>query len=433
LRVAIPLVASLISSRAVVVFGQVSQQGPTQSNSQLPAISDANNPAALDYVVQVPLLHDQPFRQDLGIKGIDFIAHYISETAATTRGTKDTAYAQQIDFGVSLDLGTLHLVPDSIVRFAMSDRAGRSLADTTGSYLAYQEIFGQGQNLRFDEISFEKHIRRNEIAVKVGFYPLGNDFATLPYVCNFTNGALCGHPESLPTNSGWSDGPAGRWGGRVSWKLTDAIALQAGLFDVNPFVTAPDGGFKLDLSGSTGVIAPFEFAYQLGKNPSDYGGTYKIGAYYDSSRAPDLSAIDRFENGRSGLYIESAQQILKWGSERRSGLAVFGVLTLSDRTTATFNRYVESGFACRGPFRRRELDLLSLGWVRTDVNPLFRSRLEASRLPAQNSEQLAEITYTIQAAPSLTLRPGFQYDLHPGAAPSHASTWVLAFQIKLTL
>ena len=36
------------------------------------------------------------------------------------------------------------------------------------------------------------------------------------------------------------------------------------------------------------MIAPIEIAYQIGKNPEDYGGTYKVGAYYDSSAAPDL-------------------------------------------------------------------------------------------------------------------------------------------------
>ena len=74
---------------------------------------------------------------------------------------------------------------------------------------------------------------------------MGNDFGTLPYVCNFINVAFCGHPQSLPVNSGWSDGPAGRWGGRIKWDITDEVALQAGVFDVNPLVTLPQNGFKL--------------------------------------------------------------------------------------------------------------------------------------------------------------------------------------------
>ena len=149
---------------------------------------------------------------------------------AGQRNGSGTDYAQQVDFGASFDLGKLGIWQDAVARFAISDRAGRSTAaDFTGSYFAYQEIFGQGQNLRLDELSLEKFLFGQAVAVKVGFYPLGNDFGTLPYVCNFINVAFCGHPQSLPVDSGWSDGPAGRWGGRVKWNVTDELTLQAGI------------------------------------------------------------------------------------------------------------------------------------------------------------------------------------------------------------
>ena len=63
------------------------------------------------------------------------------------------------------------------------------------------------------------------------------------------------------------------------------------------------------------MIAPIEIAYQLGKNPEDYGGTYKIGAYYDTSAAPNLADPAVFDQGRQGLYLEAAQQIFKTGRE----------------------------------------------------------------------------------------------------------------------
>ena len=71
----------------------------------------------------------------------------------------------------------------------------------------------QGENVRFNEISIEKFLDEKQVAVKVGFYPMGNDFAVLPYLCNFTNDELCGHPITLFDNSGWArgrpaDGPA---------------------------------------------------------------------------------------------------------------------------------------------------------------------------------------------------------------------------------
>ncbi len=100
--------------------------------------------AQLDYDLQLPLFGDLPLRKKLAEDGIDFIAHYISQTASNTSGVHGTgtAYAQQVDFGVSFDLDKLGVWPDAIARYAMTDRAGRNLTDRTGGYFPYQSIFG---------------------------------------------------------------------------------------------------------------------------------------------------------------------------------------------------------------------------------------------------------------------------------------------------
>jgi porin len=125
------------------------------------------------------LFGELPLRKELAETGIDFIAHYISQTASNTAGVggTGTSYAQQVDFGVSFDLDKLGVWPDAVARFAMTDRAGTNLTKRTGSYFPYQSIFGQGQNLRFNEISVEKYLFAKEVALKFGFYPMGNDFA----------------------------------------------------------------------------------------------------------------------------------------------------------------------------------------------------------------------------------------------------------------
>ena len=409
----------------------------------IPPITPETNPniisppqAQLDYNLQIPLFGELPLRKELSEKGIDFIAHYISDTASNTAGIHGTgtAYAQQVDFGVGFDLDKLGVWPDAVAHFAMTDRAGRSLtADRTDGYFPYQVIFGQGQNLRFNEISVEKFLFDKELALKVGFYPMGNDFAVLPYLCNFTNDALCGHPITLFDNSAWADAPAGRWTGRVQWHITDELQFQTAVVDANPTITERQHGFKLNFSGNTGVIVPAELKYQIGKNPPDLGGTYNLGGYYDTSAAPDLANPKTFDVGRYGLYIEAAQQIIKWGPDHLRGLALFGVFTVSDQNTAKFKYDYEAGFAARGVVPDRPLDLLSLGWVRTDINPRFQFQLEKAGLPIQTSEQLVELNYAFQLTPSLFFRPGVQYDIRPGATSTHPNTWVFAFHIQLTL
>jgi porin len=409
--------------------------------SLVPEITPLTSPAVispqaqLDYNLQVPLFGKLPLRQKLSEEGIDFIAHYISQTASNTRGIHGTgtAYAQQVDFGLSFDLDKLGIWPDAVARYAMTDRAGNNLTNRTGSYFPYQSIYGQGQNLRFNEISVEKFLFAKELALKFGFYPMGNDFGQLPYLCNFINDALCGHPITLFDNSAWADAPAGRWTGRVKYHITGELQIQAAAVDANPRYTMRQDGFKLDFSGNTGVIAPVELKYQIGKNPGDYGGTYNFGGYYDSSAARDLANPTTFDVGRYGLYVEAAQQILKWGPEHASGLALFGVFTVSDQNTAKFKNDYEAGFASRGVFPGRDLDILSLGWVRTTTNPRFQFQEAKSGQPIQTSEQLVELNYAFQLTPSLFFRPGVQYDIRPGGISTNPNTWVFAFHIQLTL
>ena len=412
------------------------------SPSLVPEITPLTNPAVispppaqLDYNLQIPLFGNLPLRQKLSQEGIDFIAHYISQTASNTRGISKTgtAYAQQVDFGLSFDLDKLGIWQDAVVRYAMTDRAGSNLTNLTGGYFPYQSIYGQGQNVRFNEISVEKFLLAKQLALKVGFYPMGNDFGQLPYLCNFINDALCGHPITLFDNSAWADAPAGRWTGRIKYHITDELQIQAAAVDANPRYTMKDDGFKLNFSGNTGVIAPVELKYQLGKNPSDLGGTYNLGGYYDSSARPDLANPARFDQGLYGLYAEAAQQIIKWGPEHTKGLALFGVFTVSDQNTAKFKNDYEAGFASRGVFPGRDLDILSLGWVRTEINPRFQFREEEAGSPIQTNEQLVELNYAFQLTPSLIFRPGAQYDIRPGATSTHPNTWIFAFHIQLTL
>jgi len=381
------------------------------------------------------LFGDLPLRKELSEKGIDFIAHYISQTASNTAGIHGTgtAYAQQVDFGIGFDLDKLGIWSDAVARYAMTDRAGLNLTDRTGGYFPYQSIFGQGQNLRFNEISVEKFLFDKELAIKAGFYPMGNDFGQLPYLCNFINDALCGHPITLFDNSAWADAPAGRWTGRVRWHITDELQFQTAVVDANPRYTMRQDGFKLNFTGNTGVIVPAEFKYQLGKNIADYGGTYNLGGYYDTSARPDLANPKIFDTGLYGLYVEAAQQIIKWGPEHANGIALFGVFTVSDQNTAKFKNDYEAGIVSRGLFADRPLDIISLGWVRTDINPRFQFQLEQAGQPIQTSEQLVEFNYAFQLTPSLFFRPGVQYDIRPGATSTHPNTWVFAFHIQLTL
>ena len=121
------------------------------------------------------------------------------------------------------------------------------------------------------------------------------------------------------------------------------------------------------------------------------------------------------------------------GTRARNGLAIFGIFTDSDQNTAKFKHYYEAGAASRGVLPNRPLDILSLGWVRTDINPRLQFQEATSGSQIQTNEQLVELSYTVQVNSSLIFKPDAQYDIRPGAISTRPNTWVFGFQIKLTL
>lgn len=428
--------------RALAVFALALGWMSARAEEPPPAIqSQANEtrapdgrPAPLDRVVQVPLFGDLAPRQRLAETGITFIAQFIGEPAEVDRGYlgSGAAYAQNLQFGAVLNLGKLGWLDHGVMRILLSDVTGTAIQqEYTGAYIVNQGYWGQGENLRFDELSYERYLSE-QLDFKGGFYAMGNDFGGLPYVCNFNNNGTCGHPLGLPYGSGWLDAPTGAWGARLKWHEPSGWYAQVGAYDVTPDRKLHSQGFNLDFSNTTGVITPLEVGYVHGKTPDDYPGTYKIGAYYDSSTVSAVGNPKKPVAGRTGGYLEAAQQIWKTRAGALQGLSVFAVATLGDPQTALFRTSYEAGLSWRGPLPGRNNDIVSFAWVEENINSRMRSLEESQGKPSQTTEQLLEINYGWQALPSLLVRPAVQYAVRPGGHCTRPDTLVYVLHVQLT-
>ncbi len=388
----------------------------------------------LDSVPQAPLLKNLGWRKRLSDDGVDLVARFYWDPAVNQRGYNGHGFAsaQQLNLGAVLDLRKLHWSDGGTVRILFSDRWGDAIQDRfTGAYIQNQAFWGQGQNLRFDELSYERNFLGDRLDFKGGFYSLGNDFGGLSYVCNFDNNGDCGHPLGLLYGSGWLDSPTGAWGGRLKWKARSGWYVQGGIYDVTPARKQHSNGFDLGFSRTTGVITPIEVGYVRGKTPADYTGVYKVGFYYDSSRTPDLGDPTRLAHDRIGGYVQAAQQIWKWRPGRMQGLSVFGVATFSDPITGLFSSTYEAGASLRGAFGRDD-DIVSLSWIRLNVNGRVRDAERRAGKPVQSDEQLVELNYGWQAEPWLLVRPSIQYVVRPGALDTRPDTVVFAAHVQAT-
>ncbi|GLQ51854.1 hypothetical protein GCM10010872_33030 [Dyella flava] len=423
----------IVMASVFAVSTGVSAQSTAPSFS--PQASQQSTYASDGGVPQTPLTANWSVRRWLQANGIDLNAHIVIEPAANTDGYKGSGVvsAEQIDFGATIDTSRL-LGFEGTVRIVFSDRLGGAIQERyTGAYIQDQSYWGQGQNFRFSELSYERSFLDYRLSLKGGFYSMGNDFGGLPYVCDFNNNGQCGHPLGLVYGSGWLDSPTGAWGMRFKWSDPSGWYAQAGVYDVNPSNKQEDNGFKVSLDGTTGELIPVEFGYAHGQAPADYAGIYKVGFYLDTSNAPVLGMMNQLASHRTGEYLQAAQKIWKPSDYSVRGLSLFGVATQADATTGLVRYSWEAGLSWRGTLPDRDDDIVSLAWTRLDISDRVRLAEELANEPPQTNEQLFELNYGAQVARWLLIRPAIQYAFQPGAYAIRPNSWIFSLHVQATL
>ena len=375
-------------------------------------------------------------RTDLEQDGFSFNMSYTGDVQRNTNGLYGIAtdYAQSIYFLTNVDLGQIDLDPGGIFHFALSERAGHDIGpEKLGSLFQTTIFYGQGRVVRLSEISLEQSFFDTFLNVKVGFFPMsGNDYKEyimLPAFADFITSAH--HPAAIALDSSGVDySPTGHWGGRIRFTPSDDLFVLAGVFQVNPDYFEPQNAFQVDFQGDTGVIFPVEVAYQPSLS-SDLPGVYKLGAYYDTSKAPDQLTPAKLDQGREGYYLEMQQMLYSEPANPADGLTIMGYYASNDLNTGPLKQNYHVGLSYRGVFPGRDLDSLSIGWFAADINPRAVEREEIAGQPVQSAtEGLLELNYAAQVGPWLSVTPAVQYVVNPGSIAAHPNAEVFMLQIQ---
>jgi porin len=435
------LIITFVMSVTTACFAQTTPVADDGSNA--PAISLGQT---FDNWLTQPTMSGDwgGLRTRLAQDGFNFRGSYIGEYAYSFSGGKRIGgdYAQQWAVGVDVDMEKVVGIPGGTFHFSLNVREGRSTsADYIGNKIAVQEIYGDGENPRLAEVSYQQLLFDKLLDLKVGFFAMGDDFGRTAILCDFQNDSFCAHPVSLPTNSGWSDYPAGKWGLRARVNLTDDFYAETGVFEVNPTYSAHNNGFKLSLDGSTGVLVPIEFAKTVALGTAGMPGHYKIGAYFDSSQAPDITDPTLKYTGRYGAYVLVDQMVWTFAPGHDRGLIAVANATISDARTAQIPTYFTFALIAQGPFDVRPNDYIAIGYVRDNVNGRA-IRQEQDLLAAQGvsnpelelGENNVELAYGFQATPWFAIHPNVQFVGNPGAFTFKQipNAWVFGVHVGLT-
>ncbi|WP_296599620.1 carbohydrate porin [Phenylobacterium sp.] len=372
--------------------------------------------------------------------GVRLSAGVVSQTAWTVSGPgrSQAKEAGQFALGVTAETGEALGLAGGTLQATVTYRWGEDLGAVSGlrPLQLVQEVYGRGQTWRLTQLWYQQAIGSSGADIKAGRLTVGEDFAT--FRCAFQNLTFCGSQPGNMESDYWYNWPISQWGvrGRI---VRERGYVQVAVYEVNPrnlrrrFTV---GRFK----GATGVMIPVE----AGATPSIRGrpGRYRIGAWYDTSRARDLvldrggrlrAAADETPpdvDGRGGAYVMAQQQVTGRSDhgEAISGLTLFFSAAQADRRTSRIDRQVFGGGFWRGPLSARPRDELGFALGATRRNP----RLKSDPADRSSTEYVGELFYGVQATRALVLQPSVQVIGNPGGAPRRTAV-VMGFKVSATL
>lgn len=389
-------------------------------------------------------------RTHLYEKGVDFQIGYVSELAYNAAGGSRSlaAYTDQVAVGVTFDLEKLITLPNSLLQIIYTERAGRNLSEDAGldTLQLVQEVYGRGQTVRLTQFYLEHRFFGDLINLRWGRTSMGDAFAV--FGCDFQNLTFCGsQPGNLVGNYiyNW---PISPWGARVRVAIDGFGYVQAGVYDQNDqYLGYENKLWPVWYSGSTGVLLPFEVAWLPTFDNGRLPGSYKIGAWYSTSKQNDvvldangsyaaltgLPAASR--TGLYGGYLTFQQQVTRNSSSHKdAGLKLFVNAAIADAATSVTNFQIAAGLVYTGPFSSRPNDAIGLAVGTTQVNSrltnmqYLQNALGLGPVAVRNSEYVVELYYTFTPVPGMAIRPNVQYIATPGTSSQNLN--IVVFGLK---
>jgi porin len=282
---------------------------------------------------------------------------------------------------------------------------------------------------------------------KIGRITEGEDFAA--FSCEFMNLTFCGAQPGNIVGSYWYNWPVSQWATEVKIALKGLGYFQIGAFDVNTDYL--QNKYSMDLwrpGSSSGVLVPLEFGW-LPSFGDGLKGSYKFGAWYNSSTAPDVVenvygqplAIDGgaplMRHGQYGAYVNFLQKLTAPTADR--GLSVFFNATYADKRTSTQDNQIAAGLLYKGALDLRPADQVGFAIGRTHVNSRIadvetqQDALNPGSVGVQGSEYVAEFFYNVQVTRWLDLRPNVQYVVQPGGIARNTNDVIVGLRLSVNI
>ena len=345
---------------------------------------------------------------------------------------KGLEYAGQLIAGVEFDLEKIIGFKGLSFTASGSWISGSSLSqEHIGNIFSVSDVFNLPVGLSFSsdsfrlyQLMFEQKLFEDQVLLSFGRLAIGDSFATIDLLNNFTNTAFNANPGSIKFNiPSFTVDPFSNWGARVQYIPSETFYLMIGIYSANPDVANLDNS-GLDFSFDGGVFYLAEIAFSPNQKETDTGlpGVYKIGIYFDSTDIAELSNPDEEVSNNYGMYALFQQMIYAEKRTNDEGLSVFSTIAYGPKEEVnTFPFFYSGGFGYKGllPSRGKDQTVLGLlvGFFSDD-------------LPGQDYEMVLELSYNIHVARWLAVQPDIQYVINPNGTDDIDNALVMGVRLE---
>ncbi|MDD5349946.1 MAG: carbohydrate porin, partial [Chthoniobacteraceae bacterium] len=344
-------------------------------------------------------------------KALSFPVSYSGEVLGNlSGGYKQGAIAEGLlNVGVQGDLGKLIGWQGGSFLVSILDPHGPSLTDKYVHDFNYVSNIDAYDSVRLYEAWLQQEWADGKWSIRAGQLLADTEFFVSDNATLFLNGAF-GAPPVASQNLPAAVFPVAAPGVRVRWKASDALSIQAAVFDGDVGDQAADNKHGVDwrLGRNGGVLVITEAAYAWNKTeqttgddkkeqkstePTGLPGVFKLGAFFrDAGAETDLTGTPQRTD--AGGYVIVDQQLWREPGTEDQGLSAFGRIggAPDDRNAVPF--YADGGFNYKGLIPGREKDVAGLAFSYTKVS---KYACDDAGNPAEaHHETILEATYKVQ-------------------------------------
>lgn len=363
--------------------------------------------------------------------GVKLFAFYEADMASNVSGGKKStgfAYSDNFYFGAKLDLNTLVGWEGATLTIAGIDRNGTSLtAERIGNFYPVQQDYGV-QRLLFYSLNIEQKFYGDQLSLKVGRFPMTEDFATSPVYGFYQNNGIDGNPKSFFTTTGFSSYPGSVWGGRVLYKPAGTdFYVKAGLFQASDRIyDAEAQGVDWGIRGRDGVSAISEIGWTPTFNEKP--GHYWFGGYYSTMEFAQFKD-NTMSPGTGGLYWHADQQVYRPVAGEDQGLTLWGNFIYLPKESVQLIPYqVAFGAIYKGLVPNRPSDWTIFGFT----YGRFSDDYAASVSQKAGAEKVVELGYQVALNKFISIQPNLQGIIDPYGSSGSKDVLVVGCRVMVT-